>query len=50
MSGARKEKICLMCLYYIPETENMEGECASDEDIETEDFCESYEAKGNYDV
>jgi len=46
MLGPRKEKICLTCLYYEPETENMEGECRADEDIDSSSWCETYENKG----
>jgi len=49
MKSPRKEKICPYCIYYIPETENMEGECKADEDTEAEAYCETFEKKGDRD-
>lgn len=42
----RKHQICIHCRNYVPETDNMEGECNVDEDIDNEEYCESYEWNG----
>ena len=39
----RKDKICNFCRNYVPETKELEGECEVDEDINSEEYCESYE-------
>jgi len=45
----RREKICLHCANYIPETAALEGECKVDEDINSEEFCASYTKQGGDD-
>ncbi len=41
----RKHKICQHCKNYMPETEDVEGECNVDEDITEEAYCEVFEKK-----
>lgn len=43
----RKEKICRRCKFFMQETEDMEAECMQDEDINSADFCEEFEQRGN---
>jgi len=43
----RKLVICPHCKHYQPETREVEGECLEDEDINSEEFCTSYEKKNN---
>lgn len=41
----RKDKICNICLNYIKESENMEGECMVEEDITIVDYCDLFDIK-----
>ena len=38
----RCEKICIYCTNYISETATLEGECKIDEDVHSEEHCNSY--------
>ena len=42
MKEPRKTKICYKCIHHVPETPELRGECLEEEDIESEDFCESF--------
>jgi hypothetical protein len=39
----RYERECKTCMHFLPETETSEGECLVDEDITSEERCETYE-------
>jgi len=41
----RKDKICLFCSNFVPETDEYEAECLVDEDVDSFEFCDSMEKK-----
>lgn len=41
----RKTRICKLCIYFMPDTQNIEAECEVEEDVRSTDNCEFYERK-----
>ena len=44
----RRFKICPYCTQFVPESNDMRGECKMDNEIEDNGYCEDYEKGGDY--
>lgn len=45
MAEPRRKKICPFCISFLEETQTSAAECDMEEDLDSFEYCDSYEAK-----